>query len=198
MAELLDANWFRTGALGTAAFATVAAWRIERVQLRQIGSTGGRALWPMCWLLIGAIYASMALVLTFDLVGTFGGLGREYARADQWYESRRPLQVAVVTIVGLIWFSIIVVGIWRVPERRRRYLPSALLCTTLVCFAIIRLVSLHQIDTIVYRTSVAGVPIGTVVEHVGVVLAVVLIVEAVRRPVADSDVLATHLDPQPI
>jgi hypothetical protein len=197
MVELLDANWFRAGALLIAALAMVAAWRIERVQLRQISSSGRRALWPMFWLLIGAIYASMASVLTFDLIGTLGGLGRDYARADQWYESRRPLQVAVVTIVGVTWLSIIVVGIWRVPERRRRYLPSALLCTTLVCFAIIRIVSLHQIDTIVQRTSVAGVPVGTVAELVGVVLAVMLTVEALRRPVSDSGVRATLLGPQP-
>jgi hypothetical protein len=197
MLELLNATWFRAGALGTTAVAMVAAWRIERVQLRQISSSGRRALWPVFWLLTGAIYASMALVLTFDLVSTLGGIGREYARADEWYESRRPLQVAVVTIIGVTWLSIIVVGIWRVPERRRRYLPSALLCTTFVCFAIIRVVSLHQIDTIVHRTSVAGVPVGTIAELVGVVLAVMLAIEAVRRPVADSGVPATHLNPQP-
>ena len=197
MVELLDATWFRAGALGTAALVMVAAWQIEHVQLRQISSPGRRALWPMVWLLIGSAYAAMALVLTFDLVSTLGGLGREYARADEWYESRRPLQVAVVTIIGVTWLSIIVVGIWRVPERRRRYLPSALLCTTLVCFAIIRIVSLHQIDTIVQRTSVVGVPVGTIAELLGVILAVVLTVEALRRPVSDSGVRATRLGPQP-
>ncbi len=186
MAELLDASWFGACAYGIASAAMVMAWYHEWVRLDRIGPAGRRILWPTCWLLIGAVYASLALALGLELAGTLGGLGREYARSEEWYESRRPLQAAVVAIVGVTWLTIIVVGIWRVPERRRRYLASALLCTSLVCFAIIRLVSFHYVDTILVRTSLAEVPLGTIVELIGIVLAVVVVAMSVRRPVPDS------------
>lgn len=186
MAELLDANWFRGCAFGVASVALIVAWRYEAVQLGRVGATARCVLWPTCWLLIAGIYAAMAGALGADLAGRVGGLGREYARNEDWYDSRRPLQAAIVVIVAIVWLTIIVVGIWRVPERRRRYLPSALLCTSLICFGLIRIVSFHYVDTIVDRTSVVGVPLGTVVELVGIVVAVVLAVRASRRPVADD------------
>lgn len=196
MAELLDANSFRAGMFGVATVAMVAAWRREQVSLDRIEAAKHRVLWPVCWLLIGAIYASMALALGFNLSTSIGGVGRDLARSEEWYESRRPLQAAVVSIVGVAWLTVIVVGIWRVPQRRRRYLPSALLCTSLVCFAIIRLVSLHHVDRIVARTDVAGVPFGTVVELVGVVAALILVFTAVRQPVPDTEVRSTTVDHQ--
>lgn len=186
MAELLDANWFRACVFGAAALAMVVAWRHERVRFDRIESVDRRILWPTCWLLIGMAYVTMALAIHFDIAEKFGGLGRAYARNGEWYESRRPLQATAVAIVGIVWLTLIVVGIWRVPERRRRYLASALLCTSLICFAIIRMVSFHYVDTIVARTSVAGVPVGTVVEHLGNILAVILSTVAARRPIPDS------------
>ena len=196
MAELLDANSFRAGMFGVAVLAMIAAWRREQVSLDRIEAAKHRVLWPVCWLLIGAVYASMALALGFNLSTSIGGVGRDLARSEEWYESRRPLQAAAVSIVGVAWLTIIVVGIWRVPQRRRRYLPSALLCTSLVCFAIIRLVSLHHVDRIVARTEVAGVPFGTVVELVGVLAALILVFTAIRRPVPDSEVRSTTVDHQ--
>lgn len=198
MIEVLDANSFRAGIFAVAVFVMVVAWRRERILLDRLGANGRRVLWPTCWLLIGAVYAAMALALGFDLSTSLGGLGRDIARNEEWYESRRPLQAVVVSTVGIVWLTIIVIGIWRVPERRRRYLPSALLCVSLVCFAIIRVVSLHHVDRVLARSAIAGVPFGTAVELAGIVVAMILVLRAIRRPIHDSSVESTAVESERI
>ena len=64
------------------------------------------------------------------------------------------------------------VAVWRVPERRRRYLPAALVVFTLVCFAGIRIISLHQVDTLLYNRPIRGVRIVAIVELTGVALTI--------------------------
>lgn len=187
MAEVLDADWFRSSAYLGLTLATVAAWRFESNRSIRLQLRDRVQLWPLFWLLVGLVYVSMACAISADLVSTVGGVGRRIARAEEWYESRRPVQVAAVSAVGFAWLSVVVVGIWRVPQRRRRYLPSALLCASLVCFAAIRVVSLHHIDTVVARTDVADVPVGTVIELSGIVLALLLVFVATRRSLTESD-----------
>lgn len=58
----------------------------------------------------------------------------------------------------------VVVAIWRVPERRRRYLPAAIVVSSLICFAAIRMVSLHYVDALLYNHPIVGVRIGSIVE----------------------------------
>ncbi|MEP6297858.1 MAG: hypothetical protein ABJ382_11070, partial [Ilumatobacter sp.] len=96
MAGLIDADWFRAAVFSVATVATIVAWRRESLRLVRIGPGGSTVLWPTFWLLLGVVYASMALALASDLAGRLGGLGREVARNDDWYDSRRPLQAAVV------------------------------------------------------------------------------------------------------
>ena len=81
-----------------------------------------------------------------------------------WYETRRPLQAAVVVALGAAWFITVTVACWRTPERRRRYLPMGLMVVTLAAYAAIRVVSLHQIDALLHRREIAGVRVGTVIE----------------------------------
>ena len=192
MPELLDSVWFRTTAFGIAVICMGFAWLHERALLARSQDDVRRILWPTCWLLIGSAYAAMGFAIVFHLSGAFGGFGRELAQSEDLYDSRRPVQAVVVAVVGVTWITLVAVGIWRVPERRRRYLASALLCTTLICFALVRVVSLHHIDTVVSRTYVAEVPVGTVVELAAIAAAVVLAFVASHRPI-----LETHTPPAP-
>ena len=88
-----------------------------------------------------------------------------------WYESRRRLQGAVVATVGLTWFVAVTAACWRVPARRRRYLPMIVIVLTLGAYAAIRVVSLHQIDAILHRRHFAGVRYGTAIEYALLVVA---------------------------
>jgi hypothetical protein len=67
-------------------------------------------------------------------------------------------------IIGGIWFVTVVIALWRVPARRRRYLPAALSVFTLMCFIGVRLISLHGIDALLYRRDLGGARFGAVVE----------------------------------
>ena len=122
---------------------------------RRRGGSEGH-LWPAFWFGIGPIAA-----------------WRRAELPDLWTRLKWALGVAVV------------IAIWRVPERRRRYLPPALLVFTLVCFAGIRIISLHQIDAVLLRRDLAGAPIGIIIEHI-VLLAIftaslTMLVSSVRR-----------------
>ena len=148
---------------------------------RQRGNAAGPRLWPTFWFATGGLLLTMALGRASNVSDLLTDLGRERARSDGWYEVRRSLQAWVVGAVAAVWAVTVAFAIWRVPERRRRYLPTALVVFTLVCFVGIRLISLHQIDTLLDR-DVRGVSIGAVTE-VGLLLLVVAVTAwRFRRP----------------
>lgn len=76
--------------------------------------------------------------------------------------------------VAAVWVVTVAVAVWRVPERRRRYLPTAVVVFTLVCFIGVRLISLHQVDALLHNSDIRGVTIGAAVE-VGLLLLVVAV-----------------------
>ena len=99
-----------------------------------------------------------------DIGGLVTELGRARASDEGWYASRRPLQMALVAVVATTWFVLVAVAVWRVPERRRRYLPMSIVVVTLVAFAGIRLISLHHLDSVLYHRGLYGVRWAAVVE----------------------------------
>ena len=129
-------------------------------------------IWPTFWFLTSALLAVMALGRAAEIGELVSEFGRREAREEGWYEIRREYQAAAVATVGAIWFVAVVVAVWRVPERRRRYLPAALFVFTLVCFAGIRVISLHQVDTLLYNRPIHGVRIVAIVELTGISLTI--------------------------
>lgn len=179
-----DANWMRVvGYSLVGLVALVAAWR-ERPRVRQFPH-----LWPTFWLLT----AVLLVVLAVGRAGQFGELlaeyGREKARDQGWYQTRRSVQAAVVVGLSVAWFVAVIVAVWRIPERRRRYLPMVLVVITILAFVAVRMVSLHQIDAVLYRRRLAGVRIGALTELCLQLLAIgVALVAVVRLPSASRSV----------
>lgn len=173
--DLLDSGWLRVGGYAAAA-ALAALWgRRERVGLASRDVDWWPTYWMMSALLLVIMGASRAGGLG-DLVGEFG---REQARSGGWYETRRAAQAIAVVGVSLAWLAGVIVAIWRVPPRRRRYLPHVVALSTVLAFAAIRIVSLHQIDTVLYRRDIGGVRIVAITELTLLSL-VMLITLAVR------------------
>jgi hypothetical protein len=175
--ELADSNLVRVvGYLVVASACCLAGARELRSGRR------GTSLWPPFWFLTAAVFAVMAVGRATDLAEVVADVGRREAIAAGWYEGRRRYQVVVVGAFFAAWFVTVVAALWRVPERRRRYLPMALLTVTIGCFAAIRLVSLHQIDAVLYRRQIVGVNLGAVAELALLVLATALALWARALP----------------
>jgi hypothetical protein len=181
MSSLLDADGFRFACYLGASLISLAAFFSER---RVRGPTTGRALLPAFWLMQAVLLATMGVAMAADAAGALTEFGRDRARADSWYLDRGSLQVPLVMAIVATWCATTVIAIWRVPPRRRRYLPSASLVGTLVSFAAVRTVSLHHVDTLLYRTDVVGVRIVAVVEIL--LLAAVASVTAARACSTDG------------
>jgi len=131
-------------------------------------------LWPTFWFVTAILLAVMAYGQASDVGGIIADVGRREALSNDWYEDRRSAQTIVVAVVATLWAIMALVTVWRVPERRRRYLPMALIVLSLVCFGAIRVVSLHQIDGLLYRRHIGEVQIGRFVELVGLSSALIV------------------------
>jgi hypothetical protein len=156
------------------AVALLAWWREHRRGRSDPG------LWPTFWLLSAAFFLAMAVARAADLGGLATELGRSEAVEHGWYADRRRFQAYGAVLVAASWFVTVVVALWRVPARRRRYLPAALAMFTLMCFIGVRLISLHQIDSLLYRRQLGGAQFGAVVELA--LLAVAVVLTAVPPP----------------
>ena len=165
----MDSDGLRVAGYLAVAIASVVAGLHEQLKVRS-----HPALWPTFWFLTALLFAAMAVGRAGHVAELIANLGREQAAAAGWYEHRRGYQTLAVGSVATVWFVVIVVSLWRVPERRRRYLPMALLSFTTVCYAGIRMVSLHQIDSVLYRSYIGGAKVGAVVEVALLVAALVL------------------------
>ncbi len=131
-------------------------------------------LWPTFWVMSGVLFLALAGARAANLADLATEIGRNEARAHDWYDERRGVQTIAVGMVGAVWLIVVAVALWRIPARRRRYLPAALTTFTLMCFIAARLVSLHQVDAVLYRREIAGVQIGNAAEFTLLLLTVVL------------------------
>jgi hypothetical protein len=144
------------------------------------GGANDRRFWPTFWFATGGLLLVMAAGRASNVSDLLTDIGREQARSGNWYEVRRSFQAWVIGAVAAVWAITVALAVWRVPERRRRYLPTAIVVFTLVCYVGIRLISLHQVDALLHNRDVRGVTIGAVIE-VGLLLSIIA-VSAWRYP----------------
>ncbi len=163
----LDSNWLRVLAYLTAAATSVLAG-VREVRQRGDGS------WPAFWFVMAALLG----VMGFGRVGGVGGalseFGRSEARTAGWYGDRRGPQVVAVAVIGFGWLASTMLVVWRVSQRRRRYLGMALVVLSLICFAALRVVSFHRVDTVLYGRHIHGVKVASLAELTGVGMTIVL------------------------
>lgn len=157
-----DVDWLRAVAyLFAAAVCVVAA-------VLDVRDSPG--YWRPFWPLTAALLGCMAVGRAGDVAEHLVDLLRDGARTEGWYEERRRWQAAVIAALAAAWLLAVVVACVRIPERRRRYLPVVLVVVTLCGFVAVRVVSLHQVDSLLHRRQVAGLRVGTAIEYVLVVL----------------------------
>jgi len=128
--------------------------------------------WPGFWFLAAGILLAMALARWADLGGLIPDWGRRSARSGGWYYRRRELQAAAIIALGAAAVGAMAIAIRWLPPNRRRYLPEVIAVLGLAAFAAVRLVSLHQVDALLYRRRVEGVKLDAAVELAGLALAI--------------------------
>lgn len=187
MVDLADSNWLRVLAyVLTAAFAAMARVRERR------RAPHADDVWPPFWLLTSGFLLAMAIGRLGDLGNLLADLGRTQVTDRGWYAQRRTLQAAIVATVAGVWFILVALAVWRVPERRRRYLPMSATMVTLAAFAAIRVVSLHQVDAVLYHRRVVGVRWASALELMLLAVAVGVTTWIPRPRVVETPPTASH------
>ena len=158
------------------AAAAAAGWRERKRR------PGAPDLWPAFWFGTAGLLLVMAVGRATDAGNRLTDLGRTIAQSEGWYRHRHRLQVVAVGSVGLVWLLAVATTLWRVPARRRRYLPAAVAVTSLMGFVGIRLVSLHKVDALLERRHLFGVKVGAVLELAAVLLVVLATCVPVPSP----------------
>lgn len=119
---------------------------------------------------------------------------RNIAFAQHWYGERRVFQLWILLTVVVLWFvatTVLMISARRAPAATR----LALLGTTMsIAFALIRDISLHQIDMLI-GARVIGVRISSIVEVAG--FALVLLSHARRWKGTNSLAIARSSRPAP-
>lgn len=177
MFDAFNSSILRELGYGFGAFTVLWAWRSElRIQ-------GTGRLWPRFWLATALLLALLGAARALGIHDLVTEAGRSQAQSGEWYEVRRAFQSVAIATVSVFWLATCGLAVWKVPERRRRYLPAFLLTSSIVGFAAIRVVSLHQVDTVLYRTSIVGVDVVVFLE-LGLLFVLVLMVYRTVRVVA--------------
>jgi hypothetical protein len=169
MSALVNSDGLRTaGYLMAATLALVAGFNDMRSRGRDAG------WWPTVWFVSATILLALAMARAVDLGHLVPDLGRRRARSEGWYAQRRDVQEMGIAVIAVV-LAIAVVGaiIW-LRSARRRYLPEVVAVLALLAFAGVRLVSLHQVDVLLYRRRIEGIKLDVVVELA--ILAVAIVV----------------------
>ena len=113
---------------------------------RYHGLPGSDAL---IWAGLSAALFLLSLIKTargLGLLRGFGGLLRDFFKQRGWYEDRRSLQIAASIAIAVIVIALIVWGLrWAWHYIKRYRLAIGFMGLTLG-FAIIRFISLHEVD----------------------------------------------------
>lgn len=139
----------------------VAGW----VEQRQRRRTGQR-LWPACWGVLAAGLVLLAVNKQLDLHTALTYVGRDLARQEGWYESRRLVQaiftglLAGLALVGLGLACWWLRGLWR------HYGLALVGITFLALFIIVRAMSIHHVDWFLTR-RLGSFSVNTMLELAG-------------------------------
>jgi hypothetical protein len=129
-------------AAGLLVAAASAGWAARCCRTRA-GQKGADA---RVWTAVSVLYVALALGRVTRIGPWLGGLLRQLARGHHLYGERRPLQITVTLGLAVVALIALIVGLRSILDFLRRYrLAAACVCITLA-FALIRFVSLHEVD----------------------------------------------------
>jgi hypothetical protein len=119
------------------------------------------------WLALAAAMMALALGKQFQLGDWLSDLGRGVARSEGWYRERRAVQEDVIGAVAALGILAALLGAQALLPARRRHALAFACVVCLACFIVIRAVSLHDVDLLLYGRPVAGLRLSAMLESGG-------------------------------
>ncbi len=89
---------------------------------------------------------------------------REFAWDDGWYSSRRPLQAKIIGAILVAVGIFLAIVLYKLHSLRGSLGAPVIAVTFLLTFILIRAISLHQVDSLIYRSDFAGVQVSAIAE----------------------------------
>jgi len=142
------------------------------------------------WLIVGGVLAALAVFAATDAQRSIGDAFRDEAQSEGWYSIRRPIQATVVILIVVAADATILLAM-RLKGAKRRYLPPFIALVFLCSFVVIRSLSLHQIDAVLFEGHLLGVSWSDPIEisatlAVGLAAVFSVLVAASRGPAAEG------------
>jgi hypothetical protein len=170
MADLLNSNGLRALAyLAAGVLCLLASTREPE------GSDARfRQLVRAFWLGLAAMLVVLAFSRMFDLGPWLTDTGRDIAEAQGWYDERRRLQSRAVQGIVLLGAGGVFLGVLWFFRAAYREHPIAFIATVyIVCFVLVRAISWHPVDSLLYNHPIEGVRINALLELAGIALMMV-------------------------
>jgi hypothetical protein len=141
-----------------------ATWQAYRIPPAKLGN---RAM--VFWTICGLVMLFLCVNKQLDLQSLFTQIGRDWSKADGWYEGRRVVQGWFIR--GLAIFGVLGLALtaWFIRGARPAYYLALVGLIFTGCFVVLRASSIHQVDALL-GYQVAGVKMNWVFELGGILV----------------------------
>jgi hypothetical protein len=181
VAGVLNAGGLRVAAyLGCAAACALAA------SGERAASRSGARVTPGFWWALAVLLLALGLARDLGLEGDLTQAGRHFARSEGLYPDRRPAQRLAIEVLVAAAAAIGAAGLVFRGARWRRYRLPFSVTVALCCYVLVRAVSLHDVDLLLYDTTIGGVTLGAAIELAVVALLAALAMKRCREAKLES------------
>ena len=101
------------------------------------------------WMCLSLVLIALGINKQLDLQSLFTQLGKDLARVQGWYGSRRIVQAAFIVSLGVLGAGGLGLILWRLRRSRRAVKVALAGCLILFCFILIRASSFHHMDRLI-------------------------------------------------
>lgn len=182
--------------------ATMASFVCFIAGTRELRRTAGSR--TSIWWLFSVVLLGIAMAHAWNLGGAAAESGRDAFRFEGLYGIRRPIQAAVIFVLSAGTLAALASV---APFVRTRFGPEmvtpTLVLAGLMGYLLIRTISLHQVDALLYNNHVLAAHPGTLIELGGLLLFVYTALRAAdhearptKRPPAQPGVQTGRMRPQ--
>ncbi|MCF6287358.1 MAG: hypothetical protein L3K26_19580, partial [Candidatus Hydrogenedentes bacterium] len=135
-----------------------ATWQAYRIPPAKLG---GRAM--VFWAICGLLMLFLCVNKQLDLQSLFTQIGRDWSKADGWYEGRLTVQKWFIRGMAGVGLLGIVLAAWFIRGASLAYYFAVVGMVFTGCFVIVRAASMHHVDVLL-GYQVAGVKMNWVFE----------------------------------